>query len=84
MGRLEDILARNRQANRPKERVFVGIVVGVFILVILGLAAFTDLGDPPPDPDDQKVEAPAPPTEHVIHVPLVRVPSSRSPGSGHR
>ena len=73
MGKLDDIVARNQRASRPRERAFVGIVIGVFILVILGLAAFTDLGNPPPD--DPPAAAPAPTGERVLHVPL---------GSPHR
>ena len=47
VGRLENIIARNRRANRPKERTIVMLVVGLALLVILGLMVFTDLGIPP-------------------------------------
>jgi hypothetical protein len=68
--KLDEIIARNQRASRPRERAFVGIVVGVFILVIIGLAAFTDLGTPPPD--DPPVATPPPPPrgQRVLDVPL--------------
>ena len=49
MGRLENIIARNRRAGRPPERVVVMIGIGLFVLLILVLAVFTDLGTPPDD-----------------------------------
>jgi hypothetical protein len=90
MGKLEEIVARNQRASRPRERAFVGIVVGVFILVIIGLAAFTDLGTPPAD-DDNGAPPPsqqAQPREHSVHVPLgvprATAPSTRSPQTAPR
>ena len=50
VGRLENIIARNRPGRRPQERVVVTMVVGAVILLILVLAVFTDLGRPPADP----------------------------------
>ena len=47
MGRLDDILARNRRRQRPGERALWSMVFGLIILLILGLAVFTDLGRPP-------------------------------------
>ncbi|CAN5876085.1 hypothetical protein BH11MYX3_BH11MYX3_25550 [soil metagenome] len=47
MGRLEDIIERNRNPKANRERLTVGIGMGVFILIILGLMVFTDLGKRP-------------------------------------
>jgi hypothetical protein len=74
MSKLDDIVRRNQRATRPNERWFFGVVIGVFILVILALAAFTDLGAPPDDPPP----AAGSNTTKVFHVPLGR-PGSRSP-----
>ena len=57
MGRLEDIAERNRN---PKggERLTVGIGIAVFLLLIIGMMVFTDLGRPgdapKPDPTIEK------------------------------
>jgi hypothetical protein len=47
MGRLENIIARNRRPNRPRERLVVSLSFGAILLLILGLMVFTDLGVPP-------------------------------------
>lgn len=47
MGRLDNILARNRRPNRMHERMIVSLVLGAIVLLILALAVFTDLGLPP-------------------------------------
>ena len=47
VGRLENIIARNQQANRPRERVIVSLVFGGIILLIIALMVFTDLGASP-------------------------------------
>lgn len=66
MGRLEDIIARNRNPKGHRERMVWGIVMGTFVLIILGLMVFTDLGKRP-EPK------PAPPSKdhHVDDVPLL-------------
>lgn len=56
MGRLEDIVQRNRSPKGSRERFIWSIVVGCFLLLILALMVFTDLGrpanaPPPPPPD---------------------------------
>ena len=63
MGKLEDIIARNKNPKRFGERMTVGIGLGVFILIVLGLMVCTDLGkhpdaDAPPriDPTDRRVD----------------------------
>lgn len=74
MGRLDDIIARNKYPRRRDERLTVGIGLALFLLLVIGLMVFTDLGipaddAPPPapsvDPDDGRVHdvklgAPAP------------------------
>ena len=45
MGRLDDILERNRNPKRT-ERLTVGIGVALFLLLIIFLMTFTDLGIP--------------------------------------
>jgi len=47
MGRLENIIARNRRGGRPRERIITSLVFGSVILLILALMVFTDLGTPP-------------------------------------
>lgn len=62
MGRLENIIARNRSPNRLHERVIVSMVLGAVLLLIIGLAVFTDLGLPPEARDAPAVhETPAAP-----------------------
>lgn len=46
VGRLENIIARNRRPNQLRERVIVSIVFGAIVLLIIALAVFTDLGLP--------------------------------------
>lgn len=73
VGKLEDIVKRNKGANRPKERVAVGMVVGLFIIVIIIVAGFTDLGKPPTDdvgPPAPPALTPNQPREKRMHVPL--------------
>ena len=45
VGRLDDIVQRNRYPKRT-ERVTVGIGIALFILLIIFLMTFTDLGRP--------------------------------------
>lgn len=47
MGRLENIVARNRRPSRMNERLIVSMVIGAIVLLIIALAVFTDLGMPP-------------------------------------
>ncbi|MCX5740949.1 MAG: hypothetical protein NT062_00455 [Proteobacteria bacterium] len=50
MGRLEDIAERNLNPKHQRERSIVGITLGLFVLLILGLMVFTNLGARPTDP----------------------------------
>jgi hypothetical protein len=74
VGRLENIIARNRGGNRPPERVMVMIMVGLVILLILGLAVFTDLGVPGDEQASPQLQQQRP---HVDGVQLRRTPSGR-------
>ena len=47
VGRLDNIIARNRRPNRLHERLVVSLVLGAIVVLILALAVFTDLGLPP-------------------------------------
>jgi hypothetical protein len=47
VGRLDNIIARNRRPNRLHERLTVSLVLGAIVILILALAVFTDLGLPP-------------------------------------
>lgn len=51
MGRLENIIARNRRPNQLRERLVVSLVFGAIVLLIIVLATFTDLGLPPDAPE---------------------------------
>jgi hypothetical protein len=63
MGRLENIVARNRQPSRLNERLIVSTLIGVIVLLIIALAVFTDLGAPPEARDARDTrEAPAIPS----------------------
>ena len=68
MNRLDNIITRNRRGGRFNERTGTMILVGLFMLAIIGLAAFTDLGRTA----DEQDPAPAAPHEKSIHVPLAR------------
>jgi len=47
VGRLDNIISRNRRPNRLHERLLVSLVLGAIVLLIIALAVFTDLGLPP-------------------------------------
>jgi hypothetical protein len=84
VGRLENIIARNRRDGRPRERVVVSLIFGGIVLLILGLMVFTDLGasPQPAQPADPGSAASAPvPARHEKHVDgvLLRKPPARRP-----
>ncbi len=62
MGRLEDIVHRNKHPKRFGERLTVGIGLGLFVLLVLAMMMFTDWGERPADPPP----APAEPRVHDI------------------
>jgi len=47
VGRLDNIVARNRRPSGLQERVIVSTVFGLIVLLVIALAVFTDLGLPP-------------------------------------
>jgi hypothetical protein len=58
VGRLDDIIARNKHPRRHRRaRVPAGVGVALLVLIVLVLMVFTDLGlppkasEPPPRPD---------------------------------
>ena len=59
MGRLENIVARNRRPGRMNERLIVSMVIGAIVLLIIALAVFTDFGLPPEARDAGDPPAPA-------------------------
>lgn len=65
MGRLENIVARNRRGNRPRERTVVSIWFGLVVLIILGLMMFTDLGLPAGAKRTSDSSTEKPGTEHA-------------------
>jgi len=65
MGRLEDIVERNRNPKGRRERWVWGIVIGSFILIILGLMVFTDLGKPKEPPQAPATDPKAPHVDDV-------------------
>jgi hypothetical protein len=73
VGRLDNIIARNRRPNRLHERLTVSLVLGAIVLLILALAVFTDLGLPPEARDARgRPSEPSEPSEHGApgaHVP---------------
>ena len=80
VGRLEDIVERNRNPKGNRERMTVMIGLGVFLLLILGMMVFTKLGLRP--------EPAAPPAgsasrdHHVDDVPIRAPRPPQAAGSG--
>jgi hypothetical protein len=78
VGRLDNIIARNRRPNRMHERMVVSLVFGAIVLLILALAVFTDLGAPPEPPGAQgPPRAPAADRGKRVDGVLLRVPPAR-------
>jgi len=59
MGRLDNIIARNRRPPR-QERVIVSMLLGAIVLLVIVLAVFTDLGLPPDAREILRAHQPAP------------------------
>lgn len=78
MGRLEDIVERNKHPRRhQKDKFPLGIGIAVFVLIILILMIFTDLDESP----DSQTSAPTPPaqTEKRVDGVLLRSDRPRAP-----
>lgn len=76
MGRLENIVARNRRPPRMQERLIVSTVISGIVLLIIALAVFTNLGAPPPPRDAPAAPAPGGHGKRVDGV-LLRTPPTR-------
>lgn len=78
MGRLEEIVERNKHPRRHRKGAFpLGIGVAVFVLIILILMIFTDLDE---DPTNKATDAPGPsPTEKRVPGIYLGAPKKRSP-----
>lgn len=78
VGRLDNIIARNRRPNRLHERLIVSLVLGLIVIVILALAVFTDLGLPPEARDAPGTPgAPAADRGKRVDGVLLRVPPAK-------
>ena len=78
MGRLDNIVARNRRPNRLQERVIVSTLFGLIVLLVIGLAVFTDLGRPP-DARDAPDGPSVPDHTRVNRVLLRKPPANPAP-----
>jgi hypothetical protein len=79
MGRLEEIVERNKHPRRHRKGSFpLGIGVAVFVLIILILMIFTDLGE---DPTYKATDAPVSPSQTEKRVPGIYLgaPKKRGP-----
>jgi hypothetical protein len=87
VGRLDNILARNRRSHRRiNERLIVSMAMGLIVLLILALMVFTDLGLPPVAPDagtpNRETFQPPPPRPelgHRVDGILLRAPARSAP-----
>jgi hypothetical protein len=86
MGRLENIIARNRRQGRPREKLMTSLVLGAIVLFLIVLAVCTDLGVPPGparvDPGSAatgsgSAAAPVPHRNHRVDGVLLRAPAQR-------
>jgi hypothetical protein len=68
VGRLDDILERNRNPSAHRRGLSTSVMVGLFLLLVLGLMMFTDLGLTK-DAKDQPDAAPRAPG-HAVPVHL--------------
>ena len=76
MGRLDDIIARNKQPRRfRKQRFPIGIMLSGFVLLVLVLMIFTDLGMTPAPEQPQPGSAQQSGEKRVDGVLLYRAPA---------
>jgi hypothetical protein len=77
VGRLENIIARNRGWHRPSERSVVSLVFGLIVVVILALVVASGLGVAPPPPEAQRASERG---KHIDGVLLRKAPApARAP-----
>jgi hypothetical protein len=68
VGRLDNIIQRNKRGGRPRERTIVSLGIGLIVLLILFLAVFTDLGRPVQDTPPKQPRRELPHIPGVIYV----------------
>ena len=85
VGRLDNIIARNRRPARLQERVIVSMLMGAIVLLVILLAVFTDLGLPPDAHEIRRAHQPAAaPSSPTVVDPAGAAPAEQSaPGSQH-
>ena len=82
MGRLDNIIARNRRPARLQERVIVSMLMGAIVLLVILLAVFTDLGLPPDAREIRRAHQPAAaPSSPGVADPPAAAPAEPSAGS---
>lgn len=84
MGRLDDIIARNKNPRRHgRASLSIGIGLSLFVLLILVLMIFTDL-DESPNTASTPQETSAPPEKgRVRGIQLMVEPARRDAGAGN-
>jgi len=75
VGRLENIIARNRNPSGRRDRYALGLL-GVVLVVVVGMLIFTGLALPPGTPDPATAE-PAKPDDSVRGIKLYRPPQQK-------
>jgi hypothetical protein len=86
VGRLDNIIARNRRPARLQERVIVSMLMGAIVLLVILLAVFTDLGLPPDAAEIRRAHQPAAaPSSPAATDPRPASPADPqgAPASGH-
>jgi hypothetical protein len=84
VGRLDNIIARNRRPARLQERVIVSMLLGAIVLLVIVLAVFTDLGLPPDAREILRAHQPAAAPASPAVDPSAASPAEQSaPASGH-
>lgn len=71
MGRLENIIARNRNPSGRRDRYALGLL-GVVLVIVLGLLVFTGFALPPGTPDPVTDPPPPTPDERVRGIKLYK------------
>ena len=83
MGRLEDIVERNQHPRRFRNQRFpIGILLSAFVLLVLVLMIFTDLGMTSTPAPAQPPQQPTDGEKRVEGVLLYRAPAARDAAVG--